>query len=411
MRSSKVYVGLALALLSSTSVFAAQTADERIKQLEAEINKLKAEKSALVKNPNSYVAPAATAQAVANQPMKFTWTGFYAGINGGYDWSNGKGGKSGAHNTQFSAFGPHSVTPGSGSWYDNEGVGYSAGSPGAGGAWSYNDSVSTTLGTLPGERNLSTKRSSVMGGLQGGYNQQYGHFVFGFEADMMGFDAKKTSTATDSFTGTTTYLSQTSVTAPASLPTNWSPYALNSEGGGTPHSSGANYWTDYAGVGTYTQSKSLHQEWLGTLRARAGLSYERALLFVTGGAAFGDAKAAASQRLRYAATAGDGYDIARNETRWDGSTNQTRIGFALGAGGEYALTDNWIIRAEYMYYNLGNVKMNLHQSWASDSVNTAGICNDQAQTACSGSPFVAANKTSTTKVDGNIVRGAISYKF
>ena len=169
------------------------------------------------------------------------------------------------------------------------------------------------------------------------------------------------------------------------------------------------YTQTYTGVGTYTQSKSLRQEWLATLRARAGISFERALFFVSGGPAFGDAKSAATQKLRYVATAGDGKDIARNETDWNGSTNQTRIGFAVGAGGEYALTDNWVLRAEYVYNNLGTVKMNLHQSWASDAVNTTGICSDMVS--CAGGAFVANNKTSSTKVDGNIVRAAVNYKF
>ena len=409
MRSSKVYVGLALALLSSTSVFAAQTADERIKQLEAEINKLKAEKSALVKNPNSYVAPAATAQAVANQPKKFTWTGFYAGINGGYDWSNGKGGKGGTASHLFSAFSNNTVAPGSDSFLDtNPANGYVAGTSGTSGSgsWSYSDSVSTSLGNLPADRNLSTKRSSAMGGLQGGYNQQYGYFVYGFEADVMGFDAKKSSSATDSFTGTTTYSSTVTGAGNANDPNG--AYATGTKGGTNVVNFEGSMSADYAGVGTYTQSKSLQQEWLATLRARAGLSLDKALLFVSAGPAFGDAKAAVSQKLRYAATANDGVDIARDETRWNGSTSQTRIGFALSAGGEYALTENWVIRGEYMYYNLGNVKMNLHQSWASDPVNTGGMCGGLCP---AGNGFAIVNKTSTTKVDGNIVRGAVSYKF
>ena len=402
MRSSKVYVGLALALLSSTSVFAAQTADERIKQLEAEINKLKAEKSALVKNPNSYVAPAATAQAVANQPKKFTWTGFYAGINGGYDWSNGKGSKSGTHGNAFNAFNNGGVPIRADSGYVSSTI-----TGGVTGAWSYADAVTTELGDLPADRNLSTKRSSAMGGLQGGYNQQYGYFVYGFEADVMGFDAKKSSSATDSFTGTTTYSSTVTGNGITHDPN--AAYATGLEGGTVvSNGEGGVYSTAYTGVGTFTQSKSLQQEWLATLRARAGLSIDKALFFVSAGPAFGDAKAAVSQKLRYIATAADGVDIARDETRWNGSTSQTRIGFALSAGGEYALTENWVIRGEYMYYNLGNVKMNLHQSWASDPYQTNGMCGGLCP---AGSGFAVANKTSSTKVDGNIVRGAVSYKF
>lgn len=369
MRSKKIYMGLALALLSSTSVFAAQTADERIKQLEAEINKLKAEKATLVKNPKAYVAPTAPVASATAPKGQFTWTGFYAGINGGYDWSNGKGGKFGTNANQYSEFSNQYVTP------DTSMV------TGIG------DSINTEGLTIPADRNLNMKRSSIMGGLQGGYNKQLGNFVFGFEADLMGFHAKKSSSATDGFTGTTDFIIQTG--------------SLND---------GEGYASSYVGNGVYTQSKSLQQDWLGTLRARAGFSLDKALVFLTAGPAFGNTKVAVSQKLTYVANdTGTGEDIARNSTRWDGLTNQTRIGFAVGAGGEYAITDNWILRAEYMYYNLGTVKMNLHQSWDNQAKNTGGICNDPIT--CSGSPFAATNKTSSTKVDGNIVRAAVNYKF
>jgi len=379
MRSKKIYMGLALALLSSTSVFAAQTADERIKQLEAEINKLKAEKATLVKNPKAYVAPTTPVASATAPKGQFTWTGFYAGINGGYDWSNGKGGKSGLNTNQYSEFSNQYVTPDT----TNTVTGSA-------------DSINTEGLTIPADRNLNMKRSSIMGGLQGGYNKQLGNFVFGFEADLMGFHAKKSSSATDGFTGTTDFIIQAGST-------NGLGTANNSEG----------YSNSYTGNGVYTQSKSLQQDWLGTLRARAGFGLDKALLFVSAGPAFGNAKAAVSQKLTYVATdttpLGAGEDIARNSTRWDGVTDQTRIGFALGAGGEYAITDNWILRAEYMYYNLGTVKMNLHQSWDNQAKNTGGICNDPIT--CSGSPFAATNKTSSTKVDGNIVRAAVNYKF
>ena len=61
-----------------------------------------------------------------------------------------------------------------------------------------------------------------------------------------------------------------------------------------------------------------------------------------------------------------------------------------------------------MYYNLGSVKMNLHQSWSDNPLNTDGLCPGMCP---GGSGFAAVNKTSSTKIDGNIVRAAINYKF
>lgn len=228
MNKIKISAGLALALMTSTSVFAAGPADERMKQIEAEINKLKSEKAALAKNPSAYVAPKAAAQASA-APKQFTWTGFYAGVNGGYDWSKGTGGKSGTHGNSYSAFTNTPAAP------DSEGA--------TGGAGGYADTINTVLDALPDDRNLSTKRKSVIGGLQSGYNQQYGAFVFGFEADAMGMSAKKSSSATDGFTGTTTFTVD--------------PLSLNATGNGGGYASGANVYDANGGgagtsVGTYT---------------------------------------------------------------------------------------------------------------------------------------------------------------
>ena len=37
-----------------------------------------------------------------------------------------------------------------------------------------------------------------------------------------------------------------------------------------------------------------------------------------------------------------------------GSPSSTRVGWTIGAGAEYAITNNWTIKGEYLYYNLGS---------------------------------------------------------
>ncbi|MBN8938139.1 MAG: porin family protein [Rhizobiales bacterium] len=77
--------------------------------------------------------------------------------------------------------------------------------------------------------------------------------------------------------------------------------------------------------------------WDGSLRARAGVAIDRTLLYVTGGLAFAD--------FGVRQTAALVPDI---------SANQTRVGWTLGAGVEYAITPNWTVRGEYLYANYGS---------------------------------------------------------
>ncbi|AVO45638.1 outer membrane protein [Phreatobacter cathodiphilus] len=71
---------------------------------------------------------------------------------------------------------------------------------------------------------------------------------------------------------------------------------------------------------------------LGSVRARAGFAANRALIYVTGGLGFQGAATAQTPV---------------------GPESYSRVGYALGAGIEYAMTPNWTVKAEYMYYNFG----------------------------------------------------------
>jgi outer membrane immunogenic protein len=73
-------------------------------------------------------------------------------------------------------------------------------------------------------------------------------------------------------------------------------------------------------------------DWLGTVRGRLGYAADRFMPFVTGGVAFGDVKAS---------TPGFG-----------GATN-TQAGWTIGAGLEFAVAQNWTVKAEYLYVDLG----------------------------------------------------------
>jgi outer membrane immunogenic protein len=104
-------------------------------------------------------------------------------------------------------------------------------------------------------------------------------------------------------------------------------------------------------------------DWLATVRGRAGYAFDRFLPYVTGGLAVGDIKAG---------TPG-----------FPGAT-QTNAGWTAGGGLELALTNNWTAKAEYLHVDLGNMN-------------------------CGFSCGVVANNNVSLKSD--MVRGGVNFRF
>lgn len=153
----------------------------------------------------------------------------------------------------------------------------------------------------PGSINLDS--NGFVGGGQAGFNYQTGMFVVGVEADLMYSDVK----------GRASYLS-----AAGDL-------------------SDFRYELDY----------------LGTVRGRLGVAFDRVLVYGTGGLAWGKA--------HYNA---DFYSNAAGQPlAFQGGQSHTRTGYAVGAGVEYAIpmggTSAVTLRGEYLYADLGKRLVNV----------------------------------------------------
>jgi len=104
--------------------------------------------------------------------------------------------------------------------------------------------------------------------------------------------------------------------------------------------------------------------WLSTIRGRAGFAVNRALIYATGGAAFTNVKPFAGG-LPFG---------GHNEPGW-----------TAGGGVEFAMTDNWTVKLEYLYANVQN-----------------------ATCAVSSCSFAA---PATVSFNENIVRVGVNYLF
>ena len=124
-------------------------------------------------------------------------------------------------------------------------------------------------------------------------------------------------------------------------------------------------WSNIRGSGSAvpcTTSCETRNDWLGTVRGRVGYAFDRVLPYVTGGLAVGDIKA--------------------NPAGFGGES-ETKAGWTLGGGVEFAIAGPWTAKVEYLYADLGKTTC------------PAGSC------------------ALSTDVDfhASIVRGGINYRF
>lgn len=159
---------------------------------------------------------------------------------------------------------------------------------------------------------------------------------------------------------------------------------------GTYFDTGAMNWTtglvDDVGL-NHTVSTSAELDQLYSLRSRVGIGVDRLLLFGTGGLAAGRVDFSTGASLTTD-------DLGYGTADWEGETSDWRMGFMVGAGAEYALTDNLAIKAEALYYDLGDADV---------TANGEGTYQSVPQDV---SPY-------TAKVDlsGVIVRAGVQLRF
>jgi outer membrane immunogenic protein len=222
----------------------------------------------------------------------------------------------------------------------------------AGGTWSDSNSVDTaSFATIPGTAALFANLASAsvpvgqsggfIGGGQIGYNWQFSNnFVAGIEADIQG----------------------------------------------VAHSgnSGSAATAFFPVVTTLSSTKTL--DYLGTVRGRLGYLVTPTLLaYGTGGLAYGGVSSSTTiTQSAFVVPFGNSYS----------SFSDTRAGWTAGGGVEWMFWPNWSAKAEYLYYDLGNVNYSGSLSLA---VGLPGLTYAIPQ--------------STTRFNGHIVRAGVNYHF
>jgi outer membrane immunogenic protein len=248
----------------------------------------------------------------------------------------------------------------------------------AGGIWNNNNSISVSTWPInsgvvgepilwaPLNGTLSSgSNGGFIGGGQIGYDWQVPFngmgFVTGVEADIQGIASNNGSQARNSL------------------------YSI-------PDAPNATVWNNVNG--------SANLQYLGTFRGRFGYLVSPALLvYATGGLAYGGVSAHINQ------TQFTNYPTGVNGPGGDatfGNANysNTQVGYTAGGGVEWMFLPNWSAKAEYLYYNLGNVSM----TSLATGVPTGSFVT-------TGTTSIDFSSTARTTVSGNIVRAGVNYHF
>jgi outer membrane immunogenic protein len=211
--------------------------------------------------------------------------------------------------------------------------------------------------------NDSLKLHGVIGGIEAGYNWQVRNFVFGIETDFSASDIKGSHDFIGSFR----------------VPIGLGPQQ------------------------SVIVSDNSHLRWLGTTRGRIGYANDQWLIFASGGVAYGEVEVNGVAQLPLQVAGPPSFNAP-----WTWNNSKTKVGWAVGAGAEYALTRNFTLKAEYLYVDLGDVTANVSGGVGS-FVGSPGNC--YADVGVCGQYANPASGPVTTHFAINIARFGMNYKF
>lgn len=105
-----------------------------------------------------------------------------------------------------------------------------------------------------------------------------------------------------------------------------------------------------ASVGTVTTSYEAKISSFGTLRGRIGYAWDRLLVYGTAGLAYGQVRLTGTTNQSGIDSQGGSFNLSTPF-----SSSNSNIGWAVGAGIEGAIANNWTWKAEYLYIDLGSL--------------------------------------------------------
>lgn len=202
----------------------------------------------------------------------------------------------------------------------------------------------------------SNSYGGFIGGGQVGFNYQIiGNGIIGVEADIQGVAGKNAR----------------SMTAAAALFPEGPPYDM---------------WTS-------SRTVSNNLSYIGTVRGRVGYLFTPSvLLFASGGLAYGGVNS--QTNITWIGLPGDSFSSGGSVFMGNSGHAKAQVGWSAGGGAEWMFLSNWSAKAEYLFYDLGNLDYTTYS----------------VRPRLDGTNFILSTNSST-RFNGNIARAGVNYHF
>ncbi|NDB70466.1 MAG: porin family protein, partial [Methylocystaceae bacterium] len=284
------------------------------------------------------------------------WTGFYAGLNAGYGFGLN-------NDASATSWGPQGFTT------------------------TFNGGVSNMplsgVG-LSQSGSISNNQNGFIGGFQTGYNYQFrDRMVVGLETDIQGSNIR----GGGNHTGFGSNVNGTNDATATSI-------------GGVQISSGV--------------------DWLGTVRGRLGYLWNPSLLlYGTGGLSYGGVHANMTNQAYtfYLDTAPRLAQFEQGNQPFFGtsSNSQALVGWNAGGGLEWMASNNWSVKAEALYWNLGNINVATTSNAPGIGAPLWGLATPSGSSDPNWKPLLIpaqlASGNAKLNYQGVIARAGINYHF
>lgn len=112
-----------------------------------------------------------------------------------------------------------------------------------------------------------------------------------------------------------------------------------------------------AGADDYKETITMKEKWSGATRVRIGFAADRIMPYIAGGVAYTQMQGISAlevKKNRLLPANENGGKLIASGNVYD--ETKTLVGFTLGAGVDFAMTDNVLLRAEYRYSDYGKKK-------------------------------------------------------